>query len=688
VNSVAVQADGKVLVGGFFTSYNGTTGQNRLLRPNADGSRDASFATGSGFDDFVLSLAVQADGKVLAGGYFTSYNGVSGSGFIRLNADGTRDASLAIGTGFDATVNSIAVQPNGQVLAGGDFTSYNGTTQNSLTRLNADGSRDASFATGTGFDSFVRSVVLQADGQALVGGDFTSYNGTSGQAGLLRLGPDGSRNATATALSGATFSFSPGGSTTNPLVASTAGSYSVVASLNGETSAASNTVVLTPCPPALTALSTAAELPGMPVVLTGTNFTSGSTVSFGGVAAGSVTYTSPTSLTAVVPVGAAPGSSAVVVHTASGDSPGSPAFEVLQVYRSTAASGCLSTDAVSLTGSGGPGNWRYLRLAGAGGAVVAAIEDTYNLGTVSVGFQALGTATGTAVRRDGGSRAYLDRNFYLTATNQTFPGQTVRVRFFGLSSELARLQAVDGNANLAGLKASQYSGPNENCDLSDNTTADRRTLAAPATVVAGADWFTAQLTVADHFSEFYLTGASTPLPVELVAFTAVAKGTNVQLNWRTASEKNSARFEVERSLDGQEFTKIGELAGQDSKASPTDYSYLDPLSLLPAYPPTRYYRLRQVDLDGTASYSPVRAVTFPHSSIPSFTFYPNPAHAAVTVAGIAAGTQVEVFDAVGRVVAQATADASGTAQLALPGGLPAGVYVVRSGASALRLAVE
>ncbi|MGI4874675.1 MAG: IPT/TIG domain-containing protein, partial [Janthinobacterium lividum] len=436
--------------------------------------------------------------------------------------------------------------------------------------------------------------------------------------------------------------------------------------------------------PTLTALSAAAELPGMPVVLTGTDFASGSTVSFGGVAASSVTYTSPTSLTAIVPVGAAAGSSAVVVTTTSGSSTGSPAFEVLQVYRNPAASGCLATASISLTGTGGPGVWRYLRLADAGGAVVAAIEDTYNLGTVSAGFTALGTGTSVAVRQDGSHHYYLDRNFYLTATSQTFPGKTVRVRFFGLSSELARLHAADANATAATLNASQYSGANENCELSDNAPAGSRLLAAPATVLSGADWFTAQVSVTDHFSEFYLTGANTPLPVELLTFTARKQGAAVQLDWRTASEKDADRFEVERSPDGLAFASIGTVAAKGTSLTPTDYAFADT-----RYPSTSrqfYYRLRQVDRDGTAAYSPVRVVTLDDQA--RLSLYPNPAHSALAVLGAAPGTKLDVLDAVGRVVATATTDADGTAQLTLPTGLAAGVYVVRCGAQVQRLTVE
>jgi hypothetical protein len=444
-----------------------------------------------------------------------------------------------------------------------------------------------------------------------------------------------------------------------------------------------------PPAPVLTSLSPAAELPGMAVVLTGTGFTAGSTVSFGGVAASSVTYTSPTSLTAVVPVGAAVGGSAVAAGTANGSSslPGT-AFEVLQVYRSTAASGCLSTDPLTLSGTGGAGTWRYLRLPGAGGAVVAAIEDTYNLGIVTAGINALGTATSDAVRVDGrASRRYLDRNFYLTATNPAFPGQTVRVRFFGLSAELARLTAVDGSATATSLNASQYDGANVNCTLADNDpNGERRLLPAPATVVSGADWFTAEVAVADHFSEFYLTGASSPLPVELLTFSAGQQGSAVALAWRTASEKNSARFEVQRSRNGRTFERIGMVAAQGTKATPTSYQFLD--AKYPGETNVLYYRLRQVDLDGSISYSPVRVVTIDGQR--ALTLYPNPARAGqvLTVTGLAAGTTAEVLDALGRRLLATPVAADGTARFALPSSLAGGTYVLRSGAQARRLLVE
>jgi hypothetical protein len=177
-----------------------------------------------------------------------------------------------------------------------------------------------------------------------------------------------------------------------------------------------------------------------------------------------------------------------------------------------------------------------------------------------------------------------------------------------------------------------------------------------------------------------------PLPVELTDFTVTAAGPSaVALAWATASETNSTRFEVERSLDGASYNKVGEVAAAGSSAKARPYAYLDgraPAGRL-------YYRLRQVDVDGTSAYSPVRTVTFTHSATQSFTLFPNPAQTGrTTVAGLPAGSGVAIYDLTGRRLGQSVADADGTAQLTLPAGLAAGVYVVRAGGQALRLAVE
>ena len=195
VTSIALQSDGKILVGGEFTSINLTT-RNRLVRLNSDGTVDTSFSTnlGTGFDNVIYSIAVQSDGKILVGGYFNTLNGTIRNYFVRLNSDGTVDTSFYtnLGTGFNSIVYSIAVQSDGKILVGGNFSTLNGTTRNRLVRLNSDGTVDTSFYTnlGTGFNQRPTSIAVQSDGKILAGGYFTTLNGTSRNY-LVRLNSTG-----------------------------------------------------------------------------------------------------------------------------------------------------------------------------------------------------------------------------------------------------------------------------------------------------------------------------------------------------------------------------------------------------------------------------------------------------------------------------------------------------------------
>lgn len=198
--ALALPQDGSsdVYVAGDFTSFNGTPAINRIVRLNNDGSRDLGFSTGTAFDNSVYVLALAGDGDVYAGGDFTNYNGTpSMNRIIRLNPDGSRDAAFATGTGFNALVFTLAVEPNSQkVYVGGDFTNYNGTAGvNRIARLNTDGSLDTAFSVGTGFDLTVYTSAVDSDGDIYLGGDFTTFNGVTGVSRIVRLSPNGSLNS-------------------------------------------------------------------------------------------------------------------------------------------------------------------------------------------------------------------------------------------------------------------------------------------------------------------------------------------------------------------------------------------------------------------------------------------------------------------------------------------------------------
>lgn len=198
VSAIALQPDGKILIGGSFTSYNGTAA-NRLARLNADGTLDGTFnAGGSGAANTIDAIALQPDGKIIIIGSFTSYNGTSRNRIARVNVDGSLDTSFDPGTGANNTVSGVALQPDGKVLIAGNFNRINGTIMNRIARLNTDGSLDASFVPGTGLahtTSFlptsVYTITPQADGKILIAGRFNLYNGVSRNR-IARLNENGS----------------------------------------------------------------------------------------------------------------------------------------------------------------------------------------------------------------------------------------------------------------------------------------------------------------------------------------------------------------------------------------------------------------------------------------------------------------------------------------------------------------
>ena len=256
VLAVAVQTDGKIVIGGSFTAVGGAS-RNRIARLNADGSLDTGFNPGNGADAPVFDVAVQTDGKIVVGGNFFQINSVNNYAVARLNADGSVDTSFAspippplpspspspslAGTvysigfqtdgkiiiggiivkrfspvlvvspvarlnqdgSFDASFASVtsnsyalkvAVQPDGKILLAGYFTAINEVGNNFIARLNADGSLDSSFKTGTGANRPIYALSLQADGKILIAGIFSTFDGKNRNQ-VARLNVDGSLDA-------------------------------------------------------------------------------------------------------------------------------------------------------------------------------------------------------------------------------------------------------------------------------------------------------------------------------------------------------------------------------------------------------------------------------------------------------------------------------------------------------------
>ena len=188
-------------------------------------------------------------------------------------------------------------------------------------------------------------------------------------------------------------------------------------------------------------------------------------------------------------------------------------------------------------------------------------------------------------------------------------------------------------------------------------------------------------TTTASFSRYTVSNRANPLPVELIYFAAERKGTSAWLHWATALEKGNDRFEVESSTDGSHFQRIATLTGRGSNGQGAAYEATDPNTARYGVSVV-YYRLRQVDRDGTEAFSPVRAVAAALSVALHLQAYPNPFAESFTVAldaPVAGAASVLLRDGLGRTVWQQTvALARGANVFALvpPAPLPAGMYLL------------
>jgi uncharacterized delta-60 repeat protein len=191
IQKVLRQPDGKLIIAGNFTTYLGQT-RNRIVRLNPDGSLDGTFNIGTGANNQINTAVLLADGKILIGGLFTTYNGTTRNRIARLNSDGTLDATFNPPSGANGGVGAIVAQPDGKYVISGGFSTYDGVTRMRLARINTNGTLDASADSGivNNFRFGVRRLMLTADNEILVGGSFTTYGGVGrDNIAKLRIAP-------------------------------------------------------------------------------------------------------------------------------------------------------------------------------------------------------------------------------------------------------------------------------------------------------------------------------------------------------------------------------------------------------------------------------------------------------------------------------------------------------------------
>lgn len=174
VQAIAVQSDGKIIIGGSFTQVGGVF-RNRIARLHPDGSLDTGFNPNVG-NGMVLAIAVHTDGKIYIAGSFTTVGGSSRNRIARLNANGTVDTSFSPGTGLNNQVNALAVDTDGSVIVGGTFTAANGTARSRIAKFSTAGNLEAF---NPNANSIVSALLLDSGGNIIVGGLFTSIAGAT-----------------------------------------------------------------------------------------------------------------------------------------------------------------------------------------------------------------------------------------------------------------------------------------------------------------------------------------------------------------------------------------------------------------------------------------------------------------------------------------------------------------------------
>lgn len=181
IKTVAIDKDNKVILGGCFSKYNEITA-NSIIRLNYDGTVDNDFNGGFNYGAIINSITIDNNNKILIGGHFTSYNKKSVNSIIRLNYDGSIDETFTMGNGFidisgnTMTVNTIAVDSNDFIYIGGDFTRYNDKNISKLIKINSDGilSTGTTFTNDITFDGDVNIITIH-NNRLYIGGEFNKY---------------------------------------------------------------------------------------------------------------------------------------------------------------------------------------------------------------------------------------------------------------------------------------------------------------------------------------------------------------------------------------------------------------------------------------------------------------------------------------------------------------------------------
>ena len=290
----------------------------------------------------------------------------------------------------------------------------------------------------------------------------------------------------------------------------------------------------------------------------------------------------------------------------------------------------------------------WVPITGPDGNIVAEIKaNKFNLGNVWTTFYTNNTGT---IRKKG-TLPYCDRNITITPQFQpVLPTDTINVRFYITAAEYAALQTAPGSGVSTIGNVKIYKN-NQICANTSNVTTTAVTMFNKAEAFGSN--YVLQGTVTSFSTFFFSSAILITLPVNLVSFNGELQGGATLLSWRTASEQQTAHFEIERSLNGTTFENIGTVAAAGNSTTAIDYDYTDNQAGNQAAM-VIYYRLKIVDIDGNFKYSDIINVSLV-SIAGKVAVTPNPTDRVAKVTMTAANAGIakwNIADNSGRVVLQ------------------------------------
>jgi uncharacterized delta-60 repeat protein len=191
IRALLLLPDGKILVGGTFSMFDGVA-QSGLARLHADGARDASFLLSGNVAPGGVYVLAESGEQIWVGGDFVTFDGMPAGRLTRIDRDGVIDPGFQIGTGFaGGQVYTVTEDYNGKLIVGGIFTQYDGNTANRIVRLLPDGSRDLEFNTETAANGQVLATALAPNGDIVAAGLFSSFDGVVANQTVMLFGDGG-----------------------------------------------------------------------------------------------------------------------------------------------------------------------------------------------------------------------------------------------------------------------------------------------------------------------------------------------------------------------------------------------------------------------------------------------------------------------------------------------------------------